>query len=418
MIENSIQLLLFLLFLMFLLGSWRDLKKRGISVWGLMLLSIALFGWLGAFKYQYIDQGARGDFGSETEVVAYILVFVSHLMVILSYKAFKYSKVNSERYISISSFGLGVVFAISVICIIGNWLIPPFGGVQTLGKGVLQGGAISCIYYCLIAGARKEASFISVIFVTLIFTEAYTSRRYFISVFVPLLFIWLHFGHFDKKSVFYIPKKKVLAYLPFVALGFFAFLVAMRADQNFGPGYREGDYLGNFWRMIINLRNFDTFWNSAFVIDRFGDSFSYLTGSTYFSVLVAAWPRSLWLEKPVSFGAPLGYMVRTGREDFTLERWEEINQFSLSPGIVGEAYANFGVFGCVIIPVLIGVLAKIVQVRIHTAFWSSRLLYILTLPIFFLIFRGDFYSSVNFSLFLILGAFVFSKIIKRVCRIQ
>ena len=124
----------------------------------------------------------------------------------------------------------------------------------------------------------------------------------------------------------------------------------MRADHDFGEGYIEGARVQNTIMQITSLRNADTFWNSAFVLDNFPQRFSYYWGKTCSSVLVAQIPRALWPEKPVGFSAPLAYMVRTGSQDFTVDGWLAIKQFSLSSGMVGELYANFGLIGCIIGP--------------------------------------------------------------------
>ena len=75
----------------------------------------------------------------------------------------------------------------------------------------------------------------------------------------------------------------------------------------------------------------------------------YLYGETYLIELVNPIPRFLWAEKPMGFGV-------------TYARWRGYDTLAggpnLSPGILGEMYANFGLAGIVLVSLAGGVLCR------------------------------------------------------------
>ena len=107
----------------------------------------------------------------------------------------------------------------------------------------------------------------------------------------------------------------------------------------------------------------------------------------------------------MGLSAPLGIMQKFGfQEDFDSDNWKLLNRFSLSPGMLGEAYANFGIYGILFIPLLLGFLSRKLDLIIQSGSFGQSLNCSLFLAAFFLIHRGDAYVATSPSIFLFIGA--------------
>lgn len=400
------------LFFAFIGFATKDFLKNGISTFNLTIMSIAFFAWLGVFKYGYLEKDFRGEFEPGIVLRTFFIVFISHLIIIVVFfKARKIAKFDKNVIINRPNFKSGTPFVLyTIFCLFVGSFIDPSGGWQTLIKGILQGISLGALAWAIFLKKKKASAIITILLVLELILSDYTSRRFVIALFVPIIYMW----SLGVKSKLSFSSRKFNFIVSIVFIVTFFFLVSMRANHDFGEGYIHGAHLQNSVTMTLRLRNVDTFWNTAFIVDKFGDQFDYYFGSTYLSTLVALVPRSIWPDKPVSLGAPLGYMVRTGSQDFSLEGWHEINQFSLSPGFAGEAFANFGLFGCIFIPIVIGKFLRIVYEKVKFIKSPRQAHYIALVPIFITIFRGDFYSAINFSVFLYIGMFIFNRYIVRI----
>ena len=132
-------------------------------------------------------------------------------------------------------------------------------------------------------------------------------------------------------------------------------------------------------------------------------------GETYLSVLVAPIPRSVWPDKPVSLAAQLGFMMRFGGAKFNVPDWiDYTNQFSLSPGFIGESYANFGILGVFFLSIAVGCsMAKIDRSMRFERINDGAIPWLPLLPLFILIHRGDFYTASSFSIHAVIGLLIF-----------
>ena len=185
----------------------------------------------------------------------------------------------------------------------------------------------------------------------------------------------------------------------------FLFLNFMRSEHNYGRDFVDRGRVQNTINYIVNLRSIDTFWNTAFIIENFPKKFKYYYGETYAAIPVGFIPRSVWKDKPVGLSAPLGIMQKFGfQEDFNADNWKLLNKFSLSPGLLGEAYANFGIYGILFIPILLGFLSRKLDLVIQAGSYGHSLNSSLFLSAFFLVHRGDTYVATTPSIFLYLGA--------------
>lgn len=84
----------------------------------------------------------------------------------------------------------------------------------------------------------------------------------------------------------------------------------------------------------------------------------YQNGKTYGFLLVSWVPRALWPGKPSA--SEVNHLYQT---TFRLTREENLDNVSLAPGIIGEAYWNFGWAGVVIIGMLLGLLIRYMEMQ-------------------------------------------------------
>lgn len=191
----------------------------------------------------------------------------------------------------------------------------------------------------------------------------------------------------------------------------FIFLNWLRSEHNFGEGYIEGNQIANTINYMTTLKSIDIFYNTGFMINNIPQRYDYLYGETYLSILVGLIPRSLWSEKPVSLGAILGLMVRFDSGKFDAEMWERSNQYSLSPGFIGEAYANFGYFGIIFLSLALGFTLGIYDKKISKSDLLNPKIFpwFIWLGSFIILHRGDAYTAVIYQIFI----FIFLTILLR-----
>ena len=86
-----------------------------------------------------------------------------------------------------------------------------------------------------------------------------------------------------------------------------------------------------------------------FIVEQVPGTHPYLLGATYWTELVNPIPRFLWLDKPLGFGIEYaawhGYDALAGGPN-------------MSPGILGEMYANFGIVGIIVCSFAGGVVCR------------------------------------------------------------
>lgn len=79
-------------------------------------------------------------------------------------------------------------------------------------------------------------------------------------------------------------------------------------------------------------------------------------GATYLGLFYAVIPRAFWPNKPSVSAVNHFYQV-----SYRLTREENLDSVSIAPGLLGEAYMNFGWAGIVLIPFILGMLYDYVQ---------------------------------------------------------
>ena len=97
--------------------------------------------------------------------------------------------------------------------------------------------------------------------------------------------------------------------------------------------------------------------------------FPLLYGETYLDVVLFTVPRSIWPDKPAAFSkAVADYVTNNGND--------------VPPGVIGELYINFHVFGIVGGMFLLGCLMAIIHQRTMVEGAGSRAMYAVFLPYF------------------------------------
>lgn len=296
----------------------------------------------------------------------------------------------------------GVLLAVSLV-----FSIP--AGYQSLAIGGALGATMTTCLLAIVSG-RPWLGLVCIVGVTAGFIFAdLSSRRAAVALLIPLIAVVVSY----MRSKPLARPFSVMAITGLLVLAFLA-LNVMRAGHNFGEGYVEGDIVGNTTHYVTELTSINTFENTLFVIAEFPETWEYLKGESYVSVLAGPIPRSYWPDKPVGLAAPLGLMRRFGVAEFDSELWSSGGQFSLSPGLVGEGYANGGLLGVLIVSSVVGALGALFDRRWRQSINPMRYLpYLMFSTFFLLVHRGDFYTAITYPLFMGLGSLCVVLVLQR-----
>lgn len=395
--------LVFVSLLKLLDAKFNALYATMLGMGGLVLVDIG--------KYYYLDQIRVGWLGDDAFQSVALLIWLSCASLLSAYllsakvifvdrkkpKCSLLRRDKSNLLWLIKVLILPISFAYAYIFSKGE-----YGGI--IIGGLLKGVIVSLLVYGIY---NKDKAAILVSIAALITGVDDSSRRAYIAIYLPILVMMLY--AFSEKAGRIKLKVKFLFSLLLLAL--FVFLNALRSEHDFGEGFNPDDKLANTLNYITTLKSVDTFYNTAFIYERFGSDWDYYYGETYLSVLVAPIPRFIWPDKPVSLGSQLGLMQALNYRGFDKRAWESVNMYSLSPGFVGEALANLGSMGVVIISILWGFLAAYFDKRLLGKYINAAATpWVIFLSSFVLVHRGDFYVSVNYQIFMFIAAILFFKV--------
>lgn len=267
------------------------------------------------------------------------------------------------------------------------------------------------LFYLFIRHKKLSYLIWFLIFVGLSFTEG--TRRVYITMFLTC-FAMIYAYILERKGKIY-GKYKLLVLACFI--GIFFYMNFLRADVDTGKGYEEGHTLNNTINYMMQLRALDTYDNTAFILSRFPERYDFFYGETYYALFVQFVPRIFWEKKPVGLGGPLGLMRTAKLRFFTKQKWITSGRgISLSPGFVGEAYANFGVFGIFLMSALFGLVTKFFDTNVdskevlknpvqmaNTAWYGS----------FFLLLRGDLVAALYYSMLFYLFLWIWILVLRK-----
>lgn len=186
-------------------------------------------------------------------------------------------------------------------------------------------------------GFKKTYLSIVLIFLLILALQGYHRYR----VIVPMIFLGSLYLYRNQQK--WMPKRYwligIFSFLLFLPLKYIGKLVqegaTMEDFSDFFTEYQEVSGDGS----NADLAFLDMYAVSMTLVDEAG---SYYYGKTFFPILVSPIPRNFWIEKPSLMQWTLDISVP--------ER--DISKLGAVCSIYGEAYANFGYFGILLIPFL------------------------------------------------------------------
>lgn len=373
-----------------------------------MLLGFAVFIFFDDFRYNIVKLDYRILREGTPQVIS-TLCLLSFLLFLISYHLASFYKTSKER--SNKSYNIlfkrfdYIVIPISILIQLIYYYYESDYQQNSYFQFItyISKSAIIISFYFYFLTKKKKYLFLVTLLLSISFFES--SRRIYLAMFLIMSVIFFANLYKTKKIKF---SYKIAFML--VAIIFFIFLNALRSSHNYGTGYIPNDPVTNTMSYIKDLRIADTFYNAGFVYETFPTRFKYYYGITYTGPFVGLIPRNFWPEKPRGFGADLGFMQQTNFPLVKIEDWIEINMYSLSPGFIGEAMANFGIYGIILLSILLGIFTKYFDVKYrvrHILDDVTKLPIVLVYPALLLIFRGDFYSALLYPIFL----YIFIKLI-------
>ena len=210
---------------------------------------------------------------------------------------------------------------------------------------------------------KVEMVFIGVlVFMSVVFPFFNSSRTKVLMILLEALVIW-------KCVRGRIPTWMVSA----IGIGMLALLLLLTALR---PKAAEvssfGDFLGvnALLETTVGSRHFLDLTKTSHIIEGVPDQLTYQYGMTYVAWVFMPVPRTVWLDKPALGAGPI-----IGQQIFGMQR------AGVPPGMIAEAFLNFGYLGVLFCPFLIGVglrwCYELFRPVLHTA--SGASLYAVTL---------------------------------------
>lgn len=377
----------------------------GIKALYLVLLGYGLLAFFDIFKFSVMLENVKIT-DSHLDTVYWI--YISFTIFLISYILTNVTRRFQKKSVVLSMKRLKIIVLPIALISIGVLFLNTSDSPIMLLISFFPKALTVLFFYQFVV--TKQYKYLSLTIILFLMSFSEISRRVYITFFFILLPIIMSFVHIRYKKI----KNSYKFLFASIFIFIYIFMNTLRSDFQFGKGYVQGDKLTSTINYMMQFRAIDTFDNTAFVIENIPDEYDYYYGETYLAILVQFIPRSIWEDKPVSFGAPLGLLKKAGIREFSIDKWKNIiNAFSYSPGFLGEAYANFGFTGIIILSMLFGIISKVYDLNINTneAISDVNILpYLAFLSSFFLILRGDMlmatYYSILFFLFLKLIIFI------------
>lgn len=395
--------------LMLLLKFYRNLFIE-FSGYLLVLLGFAVFIFLDITKSLAIGYDAR-VLNDSTLIITALYSFLSFLFFLIGYHFIKPKiKLLDKQNKDISSFRINykkldlIITIIVLYAILYVYFLKDSTNNYIQALSSIQKAAIILTLFAYLKSKKHKYIYATIILTFLSFFES--SRRIYITIFITALVVFL--AYVSKQNIEFRKRTKILLSLSFIV--FFVFLNYLRSEHDYGYGYIPGDKIANTINYITTLKSIDTFYNTGYTIETVPSRFKYIYGRSYVSLLFGFVPRAIWSEKPLSYSSDIAFRQRTNFPIESADDWLSVNQYSLSPGFIGEAYANFGILGVILLSYLFGVFTKYFDSKNYNNLIftnPNNLPYLAFYPIFVLLLRGDFYSATIFSVQL----FIFIKIL-------
>ena len=388
------------LLLLFVSGARLFSGRFNMATFGLVGLSVFSLG--DVSKYYFIERSTR-YVSDSIFVYATILILVSTMVII--FVGYPLGRSTAKKAYSYDNFLSQTVYQFDYRRSIGlALLLTALALFFFLQEGLHKHAYFALLNYCLKAsailflfGAWLEKSRVLVFFAIVIFLLAAvdSSRRAYIAVFIPAMYLFWCYMNTKRTSKLGISILTII-----VVIMIFLFLNFLRSEHDYGAGYNAESRVDNTIEYITTMKSVDTFYNTAYIVKYFPERFNYLYGVTYASVIVGIIPRTIWPGKPVGMAPILGLAQMFGSSEFNHDLWLRSNMYSLSPGFVGEAFANFGLLGVVVLSFVVGFVGGRWDASIRCSHGVPLFKKILLLPVAIVIFRGDFYSATIYTIFI------------------
>jgi len=250
------------------------------------------------------------------------------------------------------------------------WRIP-----YSFSFGFINASSFLAIYFLMkkqIKNRFLKLLNILIFLITLVLNFSTGTRMNIFTVLFAPLIIYLY-GMNNIRSFFKVKRFIFISFMFIVSFFSIAVLSNMR-------------YTGLKSELNINFLNIVTYGlNQIFdfnkAITMFPKERDFLYGSTYLAILVNPIPREFFPSKPVGIGAIIGDVDPISRAGT-----------SISITFFGEAYANFGIIGVILVPFIGGVISKIIFNYIRNNFNNEaiKIMYLYILPFYTIEVRGGF----------------------------
>lgn len=314
----------------------------------------------------------------------------------------KWSKMRySGRTVLSTSIFVSRVMPAGVALLCANYWL---GGLVGSAIVLIAFAARTVALLCLSAGILQKrplfAAYGLTLFLALFSSSEELSRRAYVVPIFVLLLLMVGTAGVKMRTAGSI-EGRYLSGLGLVGIAVLS--VALRISYN----VREEDsVVEHVVRYLTNVTPIDTYTNTLRVLEIFPERAPYIGFRSYLCTILNWVPREMRPWEGYSIAPLLGYYVLTGSASFDHAIWKSESSYSLTPGIVGEAWASFGLVGIVVMPLLIGACAgvcdgRLAARRIFRQDGRHRLddLPILVwMPAFLLLGRGDMYSAAYYSL--------------------
>lgn len=324
-------------------------KPSDVLPTGLLAINIGIFFWWAGynspFKFKFKDHETRYFLSNKFHtsllfltVASMILIFL-YLLKINFFGSISSYGISGKRYISVNDvegnttvfmqYKMGSEFIATVAIIFAAWIFSK-SKVTASKKMILLG---LFLLACLIPFISSSRNTILYLLFTLLLTYHYQRKR------IPILNI----------LTFII--------LGFVLLGFMGSLRQQAYSTASGRVHQQIDDRNAALHTLAYNAHFVGVGKTSVILKQVPDKHDYLFGQSYLSIFYAPIPRSLWHNKPV---------VRIGRF-VGVSLYERSTLSGVPPGLIGEAYLNFGWPGIIIILYIFGTFCKYIYTKLIIA---------------------------------------------------
>jgi len=250
------------------------------------------------------------------------------------------------------------------------WRIP-----YTFSFGFINGSSFLAIYFLIknqITNRFLKLLTILIYSIAVILNFSTGTRMNIFTILFGPIILYLY----ETKNIKSFLKVKRLIFIGFIFAVLFGLIAVLSSIRDTGL---KSEFNINFLNIVTYGLNQVPDFNSA--IAMFPKEKNFLYGSTYLAVLVNPIPREFFPNKPVGIGSIVGEVDPISRAGT-----------SISITFFGEAYANFGIIGVIIMPFIWGFISKVLFNWFRKNYNSDivKIIYFYILPFYTIEVRGGF----------------------------